>query len=61
MGKLGVETSILGSEVGDAKRRGYSSTGQDNDVFGLFNKLNGIVDRIVLWQLNSLREFTADC
>lgn len=61
MGQLGVETGILGSEVGDAKRGRYSSPGEDNDVFGLFNKLDSIINRVVLWQLNSLREFTADC
>jgi len=49
MGQLGVETGILGSEVGNAKRGRYSSPSEDNDVFGLFNKFDSIINRVVLW------------
>jgi len=49
MSQFGVQTGILGSEVRDAKRGRYSGAGEDNDVFGLFDKLDSIVNRVVLW------------
>lgn len=58
--ELRVETSSRRAEVGDAQRRGDASAGQNNDVLGLLEKLNGIIDSVVRRQLSSLGQLAAD-
>lgn len=58
--ELGIQTGASGAEIRDAQRRGYARTSENDDVSGLFEQLDGVVDRIVLRQLRPLRELPAD-
>jgi hypothetical protein len=57
--KLRVEAYILGSKVGDSKGRRNSGASEHDDIFGLLDKFDRIIDGVVLLKLNSLGKFTA--
>jgi hypothetical protein len=59
MFKLRVEAYILGSKVGDPKGRRDSGASEHDNIFGLLDKFDRIIDGVVLLKLNSLGKFTA--
>lgn len=58
--QLGVQTRTSGAEIRDTQGRGNACAGEDDDVFGLIQQLDGIVDRVVLRQLGPLGKLPAD-
>ncbi len=58
--ELRVETGALGAEVGDAEGGGDAGAGQDDNVLGLLEQLDGVVDRVVLGQLGALGQLAAE-
>lgn len=57
--KLRVEAYILGSKVGDSQGRRDAGASEHDDIFGLLDKFDRIIDGVVLLKLNSLGKFTA--
>jgi hypothetical protein len=58
--ELGVEAGAFGAEVRDAERGGDAGAGEDDDVLGLLEEIDGVVDRVVLGQLGALGQLAAE-
>lgn len=60
MFQLGVETHVLGSEVGDAKRCGDTGASENNDIPRVLYQIDGIINAVVMRQFDSLGELPTD-
>lgn len=58
--ELRVQTRAGGAEIGNAQGGGDAGAGEDDDVLGLLEQLDGVVDRVVLRQLGPLCKLPAD-
>lgn len=59
MCELGVQAGVLGAEIRDSQRGRDARTSQDNDVLGLLQQINGVVNGVPLGKLGPLRELPA--
>lgn len=58
--QLGIQTRALGTEVGDAERRGDAGARDDDDVAALGDEPHCVVYRVVRGQLDALGELPGD-